>query len=124
MSPRFSMLASAIVTTGILLGCSSSPKQDSGLAGPTSGGVTASDKNPYGVPYPATNVGHDARHGSIAGSVMPNFKLLGYKNAEQTAETPKGEFTGVSLADFYDPDGKLGIKVIHIQVASVWCGPC
>lgn len=125
-----SLVAVAVVSTLAALSataCSSStPQQDKGLSqdpGSTPQ-VTASDVNPYGVAYPTTNIGHNARKGSIPGNVMQNFKLVGYKNADQKSLTTKGTLTGVSLADFYDPDQKLNIKVIHISVASVWCGPC
>ena len=125
MKHRLPLLATAFV---LLAGCSSktSTPQDTGLnqqqGGPDPS--TASDVNPYGVAYPTDHIGHDARKGTIPGNVMKNFKLVGYKNADQKDVTPKGSLTGVSLADFYDPQQKLNIKVIHISVASVWCGPC
>src|SRR6185436_5605440 len=97
--------------------------QDQGLAAPTAD-VQAADANPYGVRYPAQNIGFQHRTGNVKGDIIKNLKFLGYRNGDSKAITPKGQLDGIALADFYDPDGKLGIKVIHITVASVWCGPC
>jgi len=71
------------------------------------------------------NLGHKVRGidgaGNVAktpGSVMKNYKFLGYPNADKS----KGLQT-VALADYYDPTGKT-FKVIHLIVAGVWCSPC
>jgi hypothetical protein len=84
--------------------------------------------NPYGVPYPTTNIGVNARGGtssiSTPGNVMPNFKFLGYANATPGSATDaSGDPQPISLSDFYDPAGKK-YKVVHLNVAAVWCGPC
>jgi hypothetical protein len=56
--------------------------------------------------------------------VIPNSTFLGYANATPGAPTvDKGAATEISLADFYDPANKK-YKVLHINVAAVWCNPC
>ncbi|MGH7281057.1 MAG: hypothetical protein ACRELY_06005 [Polyangiaceae bacterium] len=114
----------------VLMACSSSTSQDSGLQGPGNTQATA-DTNPYGVAYPTANIGYLARRGQIAGNVIQNYKFQGYMGAtDGSAQTPtSGSLSNVALADFFDPQGKLGpngvgIKIIHLSVAAVWCGPC
>jgi len=112
--------------------CSSSasggPASSSGPAcnpcdtGSSSGGTTAAghDANPDGVAYPspAGGYGRTARSGSTPGSVMQNFKFLGFLGGDNTKP-----ITTVSLADYYDPCNKR-YKLIHLTVAAVWCQPC
>ncbi|MDP9000482.1 MAG: redoxin domain-containing protein [Myxococcota bacterium] len=78
------------------------------------------DSNPDGFAYPspANGYGRNIRSGTTPGSVMANFKFLGYVNAMVSPRPTK-----ISLADYYDPCGKR-YKLIHVTVASVWCGPC
>jgi hypothetical protein len=84
--------------------------------------------NPYGVPYPTTNIGVNPRGGTSAtstpGNVIQNFAFLGYFNADQgTLTVDTGSPTTISLSDFYDPAEKK-YKVLHLNVAARWCGPC
>jgi hypothetical protein len=78
------------------------------------------DSNPYGVAYPAPagGYGHTPRTGSTPGSIIENFKFLGYLNGDSTKP-----LTTISLADYYDPCVKT-YKLIHLSVAAVWCVPC
>jgi hypothetical protein len=72
--------------------------------------------------------------GISPGSVIENFKFVGYVNA---MNNPTGQLQIVQLADFYNPTGNevypegsafaAGTpkpKALLISVASVWCGPC
>jgi len=84
--------------------------------------------NPYGVPYPTTNIGISPRGGTSAtstpGNVIANFAFLGYFNADQgTLTVDTGSPTVISLSDFYDPAEKK-YKVLHLNVAARWCSPC
>jgi hypothetical protein len=83
-------------------------------------GVRGANTNPDGVPYPtpAGGYGHAARRGKTPGSVIQNFKFLGYPNAN-----PAGGLQTIALADYYDPCNKR-LKVLHLSVAAVWCTPC
>jgi hypothetical protein len=87
--------------------------------GSTTGG-SGHDSNPDGVPYPnpSGGYGRTARSGGTAGSVLQNFKFLGYPGADSS----KGLQT-ISMADYYDPCNKR-FKMIHLSVAAVWCVPC
>jgi len=82
--------------------------------------LTGHDTNPDGVPYPMPpgGYGRTPRSGSAPGSVMQNFKFLGYPDADES----KGLQT-VGLADFYDPCNKR-FKILHVTVAAAWCEPC
>lgn len=88
--------------------------------GSTGGNTSGHDSNPDGVPYPspAGGYGHTARSGSTPGSIIQNFKFLGYLNGDLTQPE-----TTISLADYYDPCNKR-YKMIHLSVAAVWCVPC
>jgi hypothetical protein len=124
------MAAIGLLALAATSGCSSSspapansgpacnPCDDAGstIATPTSG----HDANPDGVPYPssAAGYGHTPRAGAHPGSIIENFKFLGYPNADKS----QGLQT-ISLADYYDPCNKR-FKVLHLSVAGVWCVPC
>ena len=118
-----------LALSAVFLACSSTSQQESGLTGPASG--AQADVNPYGVAYPTTNIGYQARRGSVAGNVIQNYKFQGYKattDASSVLDTTQS-LSNIALADFFDPQGKLGangggIKVIHLSVAAVWCPPC
>jgi hypothetical protein len=90
--------------------------------GSSSGGSTTAghDANPDGVAYPTPSGGYGrtARSGSTPGSVMQNFKFLGFLGGDSTKP-----ITTISLADYYDPCNKR-YKLIHLTVAAVWCQPC
>jgi hypothetical protein len=87
-----------------------------GGAMPTAAAAT----NPDGVPYPTppNGYGTSPRSGSTPGSIMQNFKFLGYRNGDAS----KGLQT-ISMADYYDPCGTQ-YALIHLAVAAVWCEPC
>jgi hypothetical protein len=78
------------------------------------------DANPDGLAYPtpAGGYGRNARSGNTPGSVIQNFKFLGYPNSDMS----RGLQT-ISLADYYDPCRKT-YKLLHLSVAGVWCVPC
>ncbi len=124
MKIRLALLA----VPALFLACSSNSQQDSGLTG---AGTTQAELNPYGVAYPTNNIGYLARRGTIAGNIIQNYKFQGYKAAPESSvvlDTTQA-LTQIALADYFDPEGKLGpngvgIKVIHLSVAAVWCPPC
>ncbi len=117
---------------GLGLGCSSStpsttstaPPQDKGID-PGAGTGTQSpvpgqgtEVNPYGVAYPVKNLGFQARAGNRPGSIMRNYKFLGYRDGDPSKGT-----VVISLADYFDPDMKEH-KVIHFSAGALWCPPC
>lgn len=72
-------------------------------------------------------------YGIGKGSIIANYKFVGYANAMKI----NNALQSIELADFYNPTGdgvyeegsvfEVGApkpKVILIDVASVWCGPC
>lgn len=77
----------------------------------------------FAYPTPTSGYGHASRKVTsptafVPGSVIQNFKFLGYPNADES-----GGLQAVSLVNYYDPCGKR-LKVLHISVAAVWCVPC
>ena len=113
---RIASSVAAALTVWALVGCSSGT--GGGLEAPPPAAEGGAEANPYGAPYPATDLGFQARAGAAAGNRIRNYRFVGYR-------TPgSGEPTAtVSLADFYDPEGRTH-KVIHLVASSVWCGPC
>lgn len=117
--------------------CSSAPPPDPGVTAPPSQTTdcAAGDKNGYGVCYPTTDIGTQARTNftasGIPGSRISNYAFTGYPATDTTVLAP-GTTTTVHLAQYYDPQqkgvpgiiGGVPIKVIHLTVAAVWCGPC
>src|SRR5579859_3518136 len=114
-------LAVGVLGSACSSGSSGSTGSSSGAAcnpcdtGSSSGGTTTAghDANPDGVPYPspAGGYGRTARSGGTPGSVMQNFKFLGFLNGDNTKP-----MTTISLADYYDPCNKR-YKLIHLTVA-------
>jgi hypothetical protein len=82
--------------------------------------LTGHTTNPDGIPYPdpVTGYGRSSRSGTTPGSVMPNYRFLGYPNSDTTMGLQT-----VAFADFYDPCMKR-YKLLHVTVAAVWCVPC
>ena len=64
-----------------------------------------------------------APYGTVPASVVNNFAFLGWK-APAAANFEQEALERVSLADFYDPDGSKGIKLILVNASAVWCAVC
>ncbi len=113
------LLRSLTVFTALTLalGCG-----DSGTSTP--GGLNrdedeaALNTNPYGIAYPSENVGRTARKGSTAGNTIENFRFQGYPDGVV------GELKPMKMADFYDPELRSNIRLIHIQASGSWCPVC
>jgi hypothetical protein len=146
---RISMLLRCLAFAVVpALACSSSPSSPGGGGGGggTGGGGSGGSPNqeagrgvlpppppavatnPYGVPYPTTNIGTMERGGTSAtstpGNVIANFAFLGYFNKTQgTLTVDSSSPSVISLSDFYDPAEKK-YKVLHLNVAARWCMPC
>jgi hypothetical protein len=125
------MAQAGALALATLAACSSSTpapadNADAATCDPCSGddggstGTSGTNVNPDGVPYPnpAGGYGHQARSGSTPGSIIQNFKFLGYLNGDMSQP-----LTTISLANYYDPCNKR-YKILHISVAAVWCEPC
>lgn len=123
LSRTFAVLASCSLLLGA---CSSNntgtsdpgvtPPADTGTAAADTGAVaddtgSVDETPPTPPPYP------DGPYDFKNNSVFPNLTLKGYKDAA-------GEWTDISMADYYDPDGSRGITAIYLVVAAQWCPPC
>jgi hypothetical protein len=119
---RFTAVTAAIAFS-TMVQCSS--KQGTSVVG---GGVTGTPQNEVDsgtAPYPTTNIGTMQRgvnaNGnplSTPGSVIANFKFLGYPNADSS-----NGLQTISLSDYYDPTASR-FKVLHIMAVAEWCDPC
>lgn len=69
------------------------------------------------VEYPA------GPYGTQVDSIMANFEFLGWK-APAAVGYDTSAIEKVSMADFYDPTGEKGIKVIMLNASAVWCTVC
>jgi hypothetical protein len=87
-------------------------------AGPLTTPLTGHNTNPDGTLYPTVGYGRNSRSGMTPGSIMPNYRFLGYPNSDKSMGLQT-----VAFADYYDPCMKR-YKLIHITVAGVWCVPC
>ena len=79
---------------------------------------SALELNPYGVAYPTDGIGTKAR-GIKAGDKIGNFKFQGYPQG-----VAADGLKPMKLADFYDPELKNNIKLIHFQASGTWCTYC
>jgi hypothetical protein len=100
-------------------GCSSSGSKPTSTTA-TAPVIMGHDENPDGIAYPMSPFGYgtSARKGKTPGSIIQNFKFLGYPNADKS-----NGLQPIALADYYDPCGAR-YKLLHISVAAVWCVPC
>lgn len=105
----------AALAVSSLVACSSSgDTQPRGLADDGEGSAAAApDTNPEGVAYPTGNIG------TAVGQRIANYKFLGYPDGN-----PESGLAPVSLANYFDPNGTVGVKIIHIQAAGSWCTYC
>ena len=124
---RVSTVRSLLSTVALAFAtaCASNAATDPGLVNGGTG-IDAPDVNPYGVAYPTTGIGtaqsaHDATKLDLGrrGSTISNYKFYGYPGGDTT----KG-LKQVQLADYFDPQAKLGYKLIHLQGAGTWCDYC
>ncbi len=128
------VVAFGALVSSFAFACGSTPVGDPGNPVPTvTQDCSASDKNPYGVCYPTTDIGTGVRSGqsasAIPGQHINNFAFTGYSAANAADVLTTGSTKTVHLGDYFDPQGKLGasgsgIKIIHLVVSAVWCGPC
>ena len=122
------VVAGALFSMFVAIGCGSSstgestkPPQDRGVDAvePVPGGEgQGTEVNAYGKPYPTANLGYQARSGKRPGSVIRNYKFLGYRDGDPS----KGKAV-ISLADFFDPEMRQA-KLIHFSAGALWCPPC
>jgi hypothetical protein len=89
-----------------------------GVSATTPAEGTGTDVNPYGKAYPTKNLGYQQRAGTRPGSIIRNYKFLGYRDGDPSKGT-----TVISLADFYDPDMRTA-KLISFSAGALWCPPC
>jgi hypothetical protein len=97
-----------------LAACSSSDKQvpfDDGR------GEIVSQLGSPREDYPA------APYGSRAGATIEDFQFLGWA-APVTSGFDTTKLETVSLGQFYDPEGKQGVKLLVITSTAVWCSAC
>jgi hypothetical protein len=117
---RTHALVSAGTLASLALACgSSSTGAGAGASGDSGTTHMTGTTSDGGYPYPSTNPGFNARKGTIPGNQIMNYTFQGYPNGDEA----KGLQT-ITLADFYDPDGKKGYKLLHLDVGALWCGPC
>ncbi len=133
---KHAAVALGVLSSSILFACGANVPPDPGQQAPT---VTSScsdaDKNPFGDCYPTSDIGTGARTNfsvnGTAGQRIANFAFTGYAGSDLNVLSP-GTPTTVHLANYYNPNGLaipnvIGgtpVKLIHLTVAAVWCGPC
>jgi hypothetical protein len=108
-----------VAASGLLAGCSSSPlsgapETDTGTSDVPSGGIAPTSN---WAAYPA------GPYGTIRGATIENLSFRGWAHPD-LADYEPAKFEVVRLSDFYDPDGKKGVKLLAINASAVWCGVC
>ena len=71
--------------------------------------------------YPTAHLGTRPRACTVAGDVSKNYGFTGYRAVGGTLDTSK--LQSIHLADYYDPMGAKGLKVLHIIAAARWSTP-
>jgi hypothetical protein len=113
----FWLAAAALGTASTLAACGGSGTPSGGPVAVVAAGASL---NPDGFAYPSPPGGYglSARLGTTAGSIIQNFKFLGYPNGDSSQGLQP-----ISLADYYDPCSKR-YALLRLSAASVWCTYC
>ncbi len=120
-----------VLASALAFACSSSKSQqagafDNGTAGSANGGAGGSGGqastggaggSSQAAPYPDGPYGYN-----VGDTLGPDQTFYGYANPQKVGY--KGALEPIKLSDFYDPDGKKGIKVILFDVGALWCPYC
>ena len=88
------------------------PPTDSGAAD-----TGATDTAPPDTAPPPPTTYPSGPYGTSVGNVFPNATFSGYRDGTGTWGT-------LTMQDYYDPDGKRGIKGVLLVGSASWCGPC
>lgn len=62
-------------------------------------------------------------YGTGVGATLEDFAFLGWHNPV-AANYDASKLEQVNLAEYYDPDGSKGLKLIWINASAVWCSVC
>lgn len=84
---------------------------------PTPAAEQPAVEEPSPEPEPAPLAYPDAPYGQVQGSVFPNSQFDGYRDGA-------GEWTKLSMLDYFDPTGEKGVRALYVVVAAQWCGVC
>ncbi len=102
----------AIVAVVLCVACGTNdPEIPPGLLDAISRSGTGAGEYPSG-PY-----------GAAVGDVVRNLCFDGWRNPSEAAFDP-ARFERLCFADFYDPEGAKGIRVLLVNTAAVWCLAC
>jgi hypothetical protein len=124
------------LVSSLFFACGSTPVPGPGIDPPTiQSQCNVSEQNSYGVCYPTSDIGTSAHTGTVSGSRIANFAFTGYVPVNVTPisnPNPPSATQTIHLGDYYDPQqkgvpgiiGGVPIKLIHLSVAALWCGPC
>jgi hypothetical protein len=108
---------SALVASVAGLGCSASTTgPGTYVTGETGGDNETGATDDTGTPEEDTRPAltyPEGPYGKAVGSTIPNLAWEGYRDGT-------GEWTNLSLLDYYDPDGTRGINAIKIGGAALW----
>ena len=63
-------------------------------------------------------------YGSEKGDTIENFTFASSWLDPAAANYDPGAFAPLSFADFHDPDGTKGNKLLLLNTSAVWCGAC
>lgn len=93
--------------------------EPTGGTGATGGGDTASGAGPsyQKQDYPA------GPYGTGEGATLENFSFLGWRDPVASGYDVS-KLERVSLAEYYNPDGRSNVRLIWINASAVWCSVC
>ncbi len=58
-------------------------------------------------------------YGQEIGDTLGDLSFQGYRDPSTSRELEE-----IRFADFYDPDGEKGVRLLLINTAAAWCQPC
>jgi hypothetical protein len=90
---------------------STSPPEGEDAGSPGDSPPESEDAAPAPPAYP------DGPYAKTKGKTYPDVPLAGYHEG-------KGEWTSISMSDYFDSDGSKGVNAIYVLIVAQWCSVC
>lgn len=95
----------------VLVACGSASPESADSVTESPSVVSVEKLPPLALAYP------EGPYGKTVNAIFPEVTFEGYRDGD-------GEWSTLSMLDYFDPEGAKGIHAIYVVVAAQWCGVC
>jgi hypothetical protein len=129
---RAAAALAGLAVTSLLFACASAPldKEDTDVAATAGTGSVVPEPTAGSAATPPSNAPTYQKQDYPAGpyglgvrSTIENFTFLGW-HEPKAANYDVSKLEQLSLAEYYNPDGRSNLKLIWINASAVWCSVC